>query len=280
MTARRSARDPPDWLADGDRVAATVLGTYHMAQPGNDVVNVDVDDVLAPARQAELRELVDRLADWNPDRVALELPADWQSAVEDCYDSYRFGEREFDRHEPFPEPFPEDFARNEAVQVGFRVADRLDHDRPLAVDHDYRLPDDVDADAFDEAMTAAPDPADAPYPLPDPEAMEARANEGLATQSVLEYHRTINAERALRENHALMYAGAFAVDDADVGVGMLAAWYERNLRTLRTLWERLAADDERVLVLFGAGHARVLRHGLDEAPMFEPVDPLEVLGCD
>lgn len=280
MTARRSACDPPDWLADGDRVAATVLGTYHMAQPGNDVVNVDVDDVLAPARQAELRELVDRLADWNPDRVALELPADWQSAVEDCYESYRSGERAYDRHEPFPEPFPEDFARNEAVQVGFRLADRLDHDRPLAVDHGYRFPDDIDAAAFEEAMTAAPDPADAPYPLPDPEAMQARANEGLATQSVLEYHRTVNAERALRENHALLYAGAFAVDDADAGVGMLAAWYERNLRTLRTVWERLAADDERVLLLFGSGHARVLRHGFDEAPMFEPVDPLAILDAD
>lgn len=280
MTARRPTRDPPDRRDDGDRVAATVLGTYHMAQPGTDVVNVDVDDVLAPARQAELREFVDRLADWGPDRVALELPADWQSAVEDCYDGYRAGERAYDRPDTFPEPFPEDFARNEAVQVGFRLADRLDHDRPLAIDHDSRLPDEVDAEAFDEAMTAAPDPADAPYPLPDPEAMQARANEGLATQSVLEYHRTINAERALRENHALMYAGALEVDDADAGVGMLAAWYERNLRTLRTLWERLAGADERVLVLFGSGHARVLGHGLDEAPMFEPVDPLAVLDHD
>lgn len=278
--AHESPPSSPNWPDDGDRVAATVLGTYHMAQPGNDVVNVDVGDVLSPTRQAELHELVDRLADWDPDRVALEFPAAWQSAVEACYDSYRSGERAYDRRETFPEPFPEDFARNEAVQVGFRLADRLDHDRPLAVDHDYRLPEDVDADAFEAAMTGAPDPGDASYPLPDTEVMQARANEGLVTQSVLDYHRTVNAERALRENHSLMYAGAFAVDDADAGVGMLAAWYERNFRTLRTLWERLDAADERVLILFGSGHARVLCHGLDEAPMFEPVDPLAILESD
>ena len=37
------------------------------------------------------------------------------------------------------------------------------------------------------------------------------------------------------------------------------------------------ADDERILLVVGSGHGRVLRHLLTEAPMFRPVSPLQSL---
>lgn len=39
-----------------------VLGTYHFANPGLDVVKVEVADVLSATRQAEIQAVVDALA--------------------------------------------------------------------------------------------------------------------------------------------------------------------------------------------------------------------------
>ena len=39
---------------------------------------------------------------------------------------------------------------------------------------------------------------------------------------------------------------------------MVASWYERNLKIFSNL-QRLAAQKERVFLLFGAGHLRILR---------------------
>ena len=36
-----------------DPIEVMVLGTYHMGNPGRDLVNVRADDVTAPKRQAE-----------------------------------------------------------------------------------------------------------------------------------------------------------------------------------------------------------------------------------
>lgn len=51
-----------------------VLGTYHMASPGQDVVNMKVDNVLAEKRQRELAVLTEQLAKFKPTKVAVEAP--------------------------------------------------------------------------------------------------------------------------------------------------------------------------------------------------------------
>lgn len=255
-------------------VATMPLGTYHMATPGRDVVNVEADDVLAPERQAELATLADALADWGPDRVAVEAPHDWQADLDALYDDYRTGERAYDADGTFPDPLPDSFARNEAVQVGFRLADRLDHDRVLAVDHPPRVPEPTTEAAVREAMSNPPAPGDVDYPVPDTD--EMADGDRLRGSTVREYLRWLNREPRLRESHALMFAAALEADDDEAAVGMLSSWYERNVRTVRTLWRRLE-DADRVLLLYGSGHVRALRHLLTETPAFEPVSPLTVL---
>ena len=43
-----------------ERPEILVLGTYHMANPGRDVYNMQADDVLAPKRQQEMAQLAVR----------------------------------------------------------------------------------------------------------------------------------------------------------------------------------------------------------------------------
>jgi hypothetical protein len=47
-----------------------VLGTYHMANPGHDIHNLQADDVLSPKRQQEIAQLIDVLKRFRPTKIA------------------------------------------------------------------------------------------------------------------------------------------------------------------------------------------------------------------
>lgn len=57
---------------DNRQSKVMILGSYHMHNPGADVVNVEADDVLAPKRQEELKAIVQMLKEFQPTMIALE----------------------------------------------------------------------------------------------------------------------------------------------------------------------------------------------------------------
>jgi hypothetical protein len=272
--------EPPMNWPDPEPGQARVLllGSYHMDNPGLDAHNVDADDVLEPGRQAELRELVDRLAEWNPDRVAVERPNEREDEVNDVYRAYRDGEHAYDEPVEFestaPGRGPATECRSEVVQVGFRLADRLDHDRVHAVDSRPAFDDDGPVPDWDIDA----DPEDLPYPGVDGEELVEADGDRLAADRLLAYFRYLNRAERLLPPHRGMYQ--YALDDWEAdnyaGVAGLAYWYERNLRIVQNVWD--AADPgDRVLLLFGAGHIPPLGHQFASAPMTCPVSPLPLL---
>jgi hypothetical protein len=58
----------------GSATPVLLLGTWHMDNPGKDMLNLKTDDVLVPRRQKEIEELVNRLAKFRPTRVLIEAP--------------------------------------------------------------------------------------------------------------------------------------------------------------------------------------------------------------
>src|SRR6476660_75092 len=54
------------------RAEVLVLGTYHMANPGHDIFNMQADDVLAPKRQAEMAQVMEVLKRFRPTKIAVE----------------------------------------------------------------------------------------------------------------------------------------------------------------------------------------------------------------
>ena len=57
-------------------VQVMIVGSFHMDNPGHDVYNLKVDDMLAPRRQTEIEALARSLARFKPDRVAVEWNAE------------------------------------------------------------------------------------------------------------------------------------------------------------------------------------------------------------
>lgn len=197
------------------------------------------------------------------------------------YDEYRSGERAYNREETIDPPQPNrnestTECRSEVVQIGFRLADTLDHEQVYPID----CPTDISNDDLEELEERGFQPEDkVPFSLPDSETKEQEQNDRLANATILEYHRWMNQEEQLRDNHKRMFGRYLRWGEGQNygGPRTLALWYERNLRMAHNLWRALEQGDERLLFIVGSGHVRVLCHLLTEAPMFCPVSPLSHL---
>lgn len=237
-----------------------VIGTPHLANHGRDVVNLQVDDVMTPARQAEIETLVAALARFAPTRVVVEHPVAAQAELDARYADYRAGRYAL--------------GRSEMDQIGLRLAARLDLPRVDAGDWNGMPPGDIasmDWDAYarrtgKDAVVAA---------IRDPRGAEGAIPAGVALVDTL---ARMNTPQALADRHRRYYDYAMLGDDVEApGANWLANWHGRNLRIFARLVRLAPGPRERVLVIYGAGHAPLLRQFAEQSGAFLMVDPVPYL---
>ena len=117
-----------------------ILGSTHLANPGIDVVNTKMDDVLAPKRQRELEQLVQMLKAFRPTKIALEQDEKTHGAeTHRNYQGYLEGTHKL--------------KRSEIDQIGFRLAKQMGHPKVYCVDYWPKqnpfFPDGFDWDLID-----------------------------------------------------------------------------------------------------------------------------------
>lgn len=237
-----------------------VIGTPHLANHGRDVINLQVDDVTTPARQAEIEAIVAALERFAPTRVVVEHPATDQAGLDARYADYRAGRYAL--------------GRSEVDQIGLRLAARLGLPRVDAGDWNGMPPGDIAAMDWDayarrtgkDALVAA---------IRDPRGADGAIPAGVPLADAL---ARMNTPCALAERHRRYYDYAMLGDDTEApGPNWLANWHGRNLRIFARL-VRLAGDPQaRVLVVYGAGHAPLLRQFAEQSGAFRVVDPVPYL---
>lgn len=258
------------------------FATSHLAyggpedDEGGHLFYLDAGDVLGDKRQRELEELAELIVARQPDRVAVEFPATQQEQLDQLYRAYCDGK------DLPPMELPFDFERSEIVQVAFRVADRLGHERVLGVDHPQGMNALIGEDEsaqlvpFEEAVEEL---AGADFPMAHPATNIERAQQILDEGSLVEHFHDLNRPDGFAAgNDRMFYAYGFEYSDVDahLPIDLMVAWYQRNLRVLANLWNMVEEDDKRVFLLFGASHIPQFRHVLDLAPMYAPADPMTV----
>ena len=253
----------PATCATGE-VQVMLLGTYHFANPGRDAVKQDVDDVLQPHRQAELEDLVARLARWQPDLIAVEWPLSFKDSTQARYDRYRLGTLT-----------P---SRDEVVQIGFRLASRLGQPGVYPIDDETSLNWSDFIGALEERRPEFKRARDSILAM-----LQATADSQAVWRRrtpIVEHLRAMNTDEALHGGNSLGMFGSFLpAGDGDNygGPQLLAKWYERNITMAHHLTRVVRPGIRRVLVIVGSGHVPPLRNVLDEAPQFCPVSPLPYL---
>jgi hypothetical protein len=246
-------------------VQVMILGLYHFANPGRDVANMEVDDVLAPKRQAEIANIVDSLATWGPTKIAVEDEAEPPTLVSPA----------FAQTDALLTT-----SRSESVQIGFRLARLLSHEAVYGYDEqggaeepDYFPFGEVQAFAKANGMMD-----DLAAMLAQAEAMATEQEVQLATQSISESLVAHNDGEALAQMHDQLYYALLRFGDgnAQPGAELNAYWYMRNAKMFAKI-DMIAQPGDRVLVLAGSGHATWLRHFVEHMPGFELVEALPYL---
>lgn len=263
-------RTPIQWPRPRDGQARLMLlGSPHLANPGNDEHNLDVDDTLASARQEELVVVRERLQQGRFDHVAVEIPRNLQSGLDDQYAAVQEG-TPLDDETALPAGPAR--IRGEAVQIGCRLAAHLGHDRVMAVDSHPDPP----ASEMDWAIDV--DPETVPYPLPDMEGAVETMEQRLRELPLLEVLREYNGATHLRRLQAGNIAAALSSSDGEshVGARQVGFWYERNARVLENL-RRVTGADERTLFVCGASHVIPVKQLAQAAPATCPESPLSLL---
>ena len=271
-----SAPAPPDDAANGrGKTQVMILGSVHFDNPMRDVHNVTIDDVMSEKRQAQVIEVVSRLATWKPTMIGLEVPADaWGDARRDP------GSRKHSGYVEFYERYvagTRELSRSESDQIGFRLAKKLGHERVHAIDGQFpylegqlaRFAEERDLSPLmergDEMSNAA----------------NGRLLEHLSTSTYSEFFRAINDPAFLLRVHRTYFpmievggTAAFPETDAEFyfGADVVGGWYQRNVRIFSNI-QRLSRDpNDRILIVIGLGHAHILRTLIQESPDHELVD--------
>lgn len=112
--------DPGSIVGLGPRAQVLLLGVFHFAANRDHLKQEHPWEVFSERRQAEIEEVVGRLAAFRPTKVCLEHPAAREEELDRLYRAYREGAREL-------EPAEDE-------QLGFRLAARLGHDRVYGID--------------------------------------------------------------------------------------------------------------------------------------------------
>lgn len=263
------AEDAPGAQAASDRasepVQVMILGTYHFANPGLDVASMEVDDVLAPKRQAEIVDLVNSLAAWAPTRIMVE-----DEAAPPTLALPAFAQTDALLTT----------SRSESVQIGFRLARQLGHVEVYGYDErggdgepDYFPIGEVQA--YAEANGMADDLAAL---FAEVQTISTAQQGRLAKQSIAESLFEHNDGEALARMHDRIYYGLLRFGDGNSqpGAELNAYWYMRNAKMFAKI-AMVAQPGDRVLVLAGSGHATWLRHFVERMPGFELVEAMPYL---
>jgi hypothetical protein len=235
---------PPETAA---RAEVLVLGTYHMANPGRDIFNTQADDVLTPKRQAEIAQLLEVLKKFQPTKIAIE--SDPGGPRPGQYSEYLAGKREL--------------TRNEIEQLGFRLAKELSHKTiyPVDADGDFPYPRLVNyakgsgrSKELDAMMAGIG------------ERVKAQSAY-LASHTILETLLYMNADDYVAQDLGFYYRQASFGELGDwAGADLVAEWFKRNIRIYSNIMRLVDSPNERILVIYGAGHLGWLRQDFGGNP--------------
>lgn len=246
----------PVYASAAEPVSVMIVGDFHMSNPGRDLHNLQVDDVLAPKRQAEIEAIVGGLAGFKPTLVAVEWPAD---ITDQRYDAYRKGALA-----------P---SHNEVVQLGFRLAKQAGLSSVAGIDVDGDFPyDAVQAYAGAHGMSDVLAEANA-----EVETFVKGQDAALRTGTAAGVLRFLNDPAAIAKGNAfyrlmLKVGGGTEQPGAD----LLTQWYRRNFLICANLVQRAKPGDH-VVVFYGSGHSFLLRQCVSEMPGYRLVEPNDYL---
>ena len=257
-----------------------ILGSGHLANPGADAFNFKMDDVLAPKRQREIEQLVTQLKAFQPTKIALEEAPSRNAEINANYRGYLAGTYEL--------------KRGEGDQIGFRLAKQMGHSKLYGVDywpeHDPFFPDDFDSDLTDPDKFAKEHNQE--HLLPSIEDLHVDSDvefheeedgrvriEPIKYEPIIDMYIRHNDPEGTRDDHQVyLRISRVGISEQYPGANWVAhRWYARNLKIFVNLTRITESDDDRILLIIGAGHVFLVQQFLEDSGDYIIESPLKYL---
>ncbi len=261
----RAISDPTVFVGK-HQAQAMILGVFHFDNPGLDSYQENYTvDILKDQRQAELEKIIEKLRKFNPTKILVESRRIERDSILNVeYNNFLMGQFEI-----------EDKA-NEIYQIGFRLAKELGHNYIFASDvsNSPWFGADLDWDKFDkdeylkslgQIEKATRYDFERKYELED---------SLKSVLSLLDYFRLINEpSNRLKDHQAYLTALVGGAGDLYISADGIARWYQRNLRIFSNVYDIADfSQEDRILMIYGAGHVWQLRQLFIDSPDFEYVE--------
>ncbi len=236
-----------------------VVGTFHFDYPNLDALKIeerDQIDVLSEQRQKEMQVLLDYLKKFKPTKIGIE--AHNHRFTEDLR-SYQAGKLKL--------------GRDERHQLGVRLADELNLDTLYAIDAGSMTND------IGELIPDYMNQLWEDYDWKSDDLIDSLKRNWFNYQtnlmkeiSLLNYLKYINTEESHQFGYGNYLTGDFRLGEFRGADVLSSYWYNRNLRIFRKIQDITESKEERILLIFGNGHAALLRQFLSCSPEYEFVE--------
>jgi len=243
-----------------EQAKVLVVGTFHFDYPGLDAHKTsdeDKIDVLKEPKKSEVTELVNYIKKFNPNKIAIEAFENWNATEK--LNQYKNGDHRDKRDERF--------------QLAMRIAKELELDTLYAIDASTMA---EDLEKMDSSYTNA---LFKDFDFQSEDVYHQYVKDWLGNEdkiipkvNLLEYFKHINSKASHQYGYGAYLVGDFKLDN-ERGPDILSVWwYNRNLRIFRKLQLITENSNDRILLVFGNGHAAVLRQFLEASPEYEFVE--------
>lgn len=221
-----------------------LVSSFDLANNNRDLINLPIEDVLVPRRQAEIEQRVDNLARWRPTKVVVEWDRADQAGLDRRYAQYLSAELQL--------------SAKEQNQIGFRLAEKLGHRRIYAADWNKSFAGESADYDFLTWVRENGQGARLDRFVAEGQARLERQAETMRSQSIVDWYYDLNRPDTREHDHRQYFEIAtFGDNSENPGAAWVGGWYGRNLRIFNNIRD-VAWPNDRVLVLYGSGHVYLL----------------------
>ena len=238
-----------------------LIGTFHFANPGNDIAKINTLNVMSEKSQKELETMSDKIKKFGPDKIFVEWKFSEQAELDKFYNK---NTDSLLKKDP-----------NEITQLALRTAKKLKHKKIYGIDYHTRFP-------YDSLMMSIEKANQKDLMKRNTESIkefEKDDNEQISKNSLTNLMLHKNKKETLDKNIQwyLEVANRAGNPNDFTGASLVSNWYKRNLYMYSIIQKLTESTDNKIMVLVGGGHAAIIRDFLSHDPEFEIVELSTVL---
>lgn len=266
-----------DHISDQDifvgkhKTKAMVLGVFHFDNPGLDSYNHKYAfNILEEKRQSELEILLSKIAEYKPTKILLEWDRiEMDSIANERFQKYLNGTLSIDDK------------RNEVYQIGFKIAKKMGHRKIYCSDASADwFGVELDWDTYESEAYLKSKGQYEKSTRYDFQSFYEQSDSLKTVQTLTEHFAMLNSPKNRLKDHQAYLTETILEGAGDnyLGADAVAKWYRRNLRIFANAYDLTDFEsEERLLLIYGAGHVWQLKQLFIDSPDFEYVEPNEYL---